>query len=200
MHQSCCWAFPELGHGQRIRHDVRRHARLQRPADDFAVEQVKLFMSPLEQDSRACVAGFPARQRCGVRLSTSAFLSRIEPMKKILGIALLALFATFGCGKKAAEEVPRVEKTGDAAGKAVLNAALQVSEMEVSALAEITDKLKSACARNKYGLSETACIELIDRRKALCLQATAQKYPGQLANVERLQEVVGSHVACLFEQ
>ncbi|MCE1183288.1 MAG: hypothetical protein LWW81_13465 [Rhodocyclales bacterium] len=121
-------------------------------------------------------------------------------MKKILGIALLALFATFGCGKKAAEEVPRVEKAGDAAGKAVLNAALQVSEMDVSALAEITDKLKSACARNKYGLSETACIELIDHRKALCLQATAQKYPGQLANVERLQEVVGSHVACLFEK
>ncbi len=66
-------------------------------------------------------------------------------MKKILGIALLALFATFGCGKKAADEVPRVEKAGDAAGKAVLNAALQVSEMDVSALAEITQVGVRSC-------------------------------------------------------
>ncbi len=59
MHQPCCWAFPEPSHGQRIRHDVRRHARLQRPADDFAVEQVEhngqvqpAFISPQIGDVR----------------------------------------------------------------------------------------------------------------------------------------------------
>ena len=31
----------EPGHGQRIRHDVCRHAWLERPANDFAVEQVE---------------------------------------------------------------------------------------------------------------------------------------------------------------
>ena len=34
------WFLAEPGHGQRG-HDVRRHARLERPADDFAVEQVE---------------------------------------------------------------------------------------------------------------------------------------------------------------
>ena len=34
-------ALPEPGHGLRVGHDVRRHARLQRTADDFAVEQVE---------------------------------------------------------------------------------------------------------------------------------------------------------------
>ena len=35
------WFLAEPGHGQRIRHDVRCHAWLQRPADDFAVEQIE---------------------------------------------------------------------------------------------------------------------------------------------------------------
>jgi hypothetical protein len=32
---------PEPRHGQRVRHDIRRHARLQRPANDFTVDQVE---------------------------------------------------------------------------------------------------------------------------------------------------------------
>jgi hypothetical protein len=41
VHQSGCRALPEPGHGQRIGHDIRRHARLQRPANDFTVDQVE---------------------------------------------------------------------------------------------------------------------------------------------------------------
>jgi len=33
-HQACGRSLAELGHGQRIRGDVRRHVRLQRPATD----------------------------------------------------------------------------------------------------------------------------------------------------------------------
>ncbi len=32
------WLLAEPGHAQRVDHDVRCHARLERPADDFAVE------------------------------------------------------------------------------------------------------------------------------------------------------------------
>ena len=41
MHQARCRSFAEPGHGQRIRHDIRRHARFLRPADDFAIEQIE---------------------------------------------------------------------------------------------------------------------------------------------------------------
>jgi hypothetical protein len=41
VHQPRSRALPEPGQGQRIRDDVRRHARLQRPANDFAVEQIE---------------------------------------------------------------------------------------------------------------------------------------------------------------
>lgn len=41
MQQLQCRVFAEPGHGQRIRHPVRRHARLQRPANDYAVDQIE---------------------------------------------------------------------------------------------------------------------------------------------------------------
>ena len=41
VHQPRCRTLPELGHGQRVSHEVRRHARLERPANNFAVEQVE---------------------------------------------------------------------------------------------------------------------------------------------------------------
>ena len=41
VHQPRCRTLPEPGHGQRIRYDVRRHARLLRPANNFAVEQIE---------------------------------------------------------------------------------------------------------------------------------------------------------------
>ena len=41
MHHAGHRLSAEPCHRQRIRHDVRRHARFQRPADHFAVEQVE---------------------------------------------------------------------------------------------------------------------------------------------------------------
>ena len=41
VHQPRRWFPAEPRHGQRIRHDVRRHAGFQRPAHHFAVEQVE---------------------------------------------------------------------------------------------------------------------------------------------------------------
>ena len=119
-------------------------------------------------------------------------------MKIILITVLMTLIGIAGCSKKSSEELANTDS--DAAGKAVANGALKVSEIDISALAGITEKIKGACDRNKYGLSEEACIQAIDDRKDICMQQTAQKYPGQIANVDRMQEVVGSHVACLFQK
>ena len=41
MHQARRRTLPETGHRQRVSHDIRRHARLQRPTYDFPVEQVE---------------------------------------------------------------------------------------------------------------------------------------------------------------
>lgn len=72
--------------------------------------------------------------------------------------------------------------------------------MDVSALSDMTEKIKGACAKNKYGLSEEACVQAIDDRKDVCLQQTAQKYPGQLSDVDRMQEVISSHLDCIFQK
>lgn len=41
MQQTRCRFAAEPRHGQRIDHEVRRHARLTRPAHDFAIEQIQ---------------------------------------------------------------------------------------------------------------------------------------------------------------
>lgn len=86
----------------------------------------------------------------------------------------------------------------DDAGVAVANAALSASGIDVSALSDITDKLEGACNRNKFGLSEEACVQAIESHKDECTQKTAQKYPGQLSDVNRMQVVVNSYVNCIF--
>ena len=59
VHQAWCWPPAEPGHGQCIGRDVRRHARFQRPANDFAVKEIKhdgqvqpAFVSPQVGDVR----------------------------------------------------------------------------------------------------------------------------------------------------
>jgi len=117
----------------------------------------------------------------------------------LIAIVMVAVIA--GCGRQKTETAAAgAGASGDAAGRAVANAALQVSELDARALAGINEKLEGACARNRFGLTEQACIQTIRTRKDLCVQQTAQKYPGQLANVDRMQEVASSYVNCLFQQ
>jgi hypothetical protein len=71
VHQSVCRALPEPGHGPRSGHDLRRHARLQRPAEDFTVEQIEhdrqvepAFIRPQVGDIRR--PDLVRRRRCEV--------------------------------------------------------------------------------------------------------------------------------------
>jgi len=119
-------------------------------------------------------------------------------MKKILVAILTILISTTGCSKKTNSE--DADANSDEIGKSVTNAALQVSGIDVSTLSGVTEKIKGACSRNKYGLSEEVCIQTVDDRKDFCMQQTAQKYPGKLSNVDRMQEVISSHIECLFQK
>lgn len=119
-------------------------------------------------------------------------------MNKILIAALaVALFGLAGCGR---QKTDAASTKSDTAGRAVANAVLQVSEIDASALSDISGKLEGACARNRFGLTEDACIQTIRTRKDACIQQTAQKYPGQLSNVDRMQDVASSYVNCLFQR
>ncbi|MES3024538.1 MAG: hypothetical protein V4857_23465 [Pseudomonadota bacterium] len=121
-------------------------------------------------------------------------------MNKLLIGLLVAAIGAAGCNRQA-DDVPAAttpSSAGEAAGIAVANTALQVSKLDVSALTTITPKLEAACARNKYGLSEAECRQKISERKELCSQQTARQYPGELGNVNRMQEVVATYVDCLL--
>lgn len=99
------------------------------------------------------------------------------------------------------EEVQAVEEEQKSdTGLAVANAALQVSGADVSMLQDMGGKLEKSCARNKYGLSEAECIDRLRQRSDLCANQTAARFPGQIGNVDRMQEVMQSYVGCIFEQ
>jgi hypothetical protein len=124
-------------------------------------------------------------------------------MKKTLAVIIIALIASVGCSKHSShgnKDEVSANAPDNSAGEAVANAVLSAADMDVSALAGVTDKLEGACARNKYGLSEEECVEAIRTRKDACMQQTARQFPGQLSDVSRMQEVVGSYVGCIFEK
>lgn len=98
------------------------------------------------------------------------------------------------------EEVAVVEAERDSgAGVAIANTALQVSGADASMLTDLTGRLEKGCARNKYGLSEDACVARLRDRGDLCAAKTAQNYPGQNGDVERMQIVTKAYVGCIFE-
>ncbi|WP_426340208.1 hypothetical protein ACN9MZ_28900 [Pseudoduganella sp. S-14] len=100
-----------------------------------------------------------------------------------------------------AEKVQVVEAEQEPdSGAAVANAVLQASSADVSMLKDVGSKLERACARNKYGLSESECIDRMRQRSDLCANRTASRFPGQIGNTDRMQLVVQDYVSCIFER
>lgn len=93
---------------------------------------------------------------------------------------------------------PKADQAPDA-GVALANAALQVSKADAGMLKNIGFKLEASCARNKYGLSESACIDRVRQRGDLCANTTAAQFPGQIGNTDRMQEIVQVYVGCIFQ-
>lgn len=85
-------------------------------------------------------------------------------------------------------------------GAAAIDVALQASGVEASQLKQMGGQLEKSCARNKYGLSESDCIERLHEREELCAASTAQRFPGQIGDSARLQTVALAYVGCIFEE
>ncbi|VXB72627.1 hypothetical protein [Massilia sp. 9I] len=122
----------------------------------------------------------------------------------ILAIPLLA----FGWGANSylerrgtAEEVSAATEHEDMVpGVAALDAALHASGVDATLLEELAGRLEKSCARNKFGLSESACIERLREREDVCATATAQRFPGEIGQTSRLQKITVAYVGCIFEQ
>jgi hypothetical protein len=120
--------------------------------------------------------------------------------KALLSIAFV-MAALSGCSKhqsSASVDDDTVIKSS-AADKVAVDAVLQVAELDTSVFSEISDKLEGACYRNRFGLTEDACIQTIRMRKHACTYETIQKYPGKLASADSRQEVATNYVDCLFQ-
>ena len=85
-------------------------------------------------------------------------------------------------------------------GDAFANTVLKVSGADVSMLKDMGSKLEKSCARNKYGLSESECIDRMRQRSDLCANRTAARFPGQIGDTDRMQIVVQNYVNCIFER
>lgn len=96
-------------------------------------------------------------------------------------------------------EVAEAEQKPDS-GSAVADAVLQVSGADAGMLRDVGGKMEKSCARNKYGLSETECIDRIRQRGDLCANQTAARFPGQIGNTDRMQVIVQAYVGCIFER
>jgi hypothetical protein len=84
--------------------------------------------------------------------------------------------------------------------KTAINTLLKLSDIDATILEGISEKLEKSCAKNKYGLSEDDCIAAIRSRKDICSQQTAEKFPGQISDTDKMQLVVTHYVDCLFEK
>jgi hypothetical protein len=102
----------------------------------------------------------------------------------------LAMLAALGCAMTLAS----------AADEALANGVLKASAADVGMLKNLGGKLEKSCARNKYGLSESECVERIQKRGDLCASQTAARFPGQIGNTDRMQVIVQDYVGCIFAQ
>lgn len=85
-------------------------------------------------------------------------------------------------------------------GTALANAAISASGVDGNLLHSLSGRLERSCARNKYGLSESACIARVREREDGCAAHTAQRFPGQIGNTDRMGMLVQAYVACIFEK
>ena len=97
------------------------------------------------------------------------------------------------------EGAAALEQQESGAGVAIANAALRLSEADASILHSLSGRLERGCARNKYGLSEQACVARLREREDGCATQTAQRFPGQIGDTGRTEVVARAYVACIFE-
>ena len=74
----------------------------------------------------------------------------------------------------------------------------KVSELSARIFSDVNEGLLSSCVNNQLGLTREDCVQTVHDRKELCQRQTIQKFPETTASPAVMQEVVSSHVACIF--
>jgi hypothetical protein len=160
-------------------------------------------------------AGSPAESapdtRLRERMRTAPEAAPVKHSWNLGLVAKVAVLVALGWGLNTAiehrrqaaepEEVEVAEaEPAQSSGDAFANAVLKVSGADVSMLKDMGSKLEKSCARNKYGLSESECIDRVRQRSDLCANRTAARFPGQIGDTDRMQVVVQDYVSCIFER
>lgn len=97
------------------------------------------------------------------------------------------------------EEVTVVAEQESKPDVAAADAVLRLSSADASLLNSLSGRLEKACARNKYGLTENACIARLREREDVCATKTAQRFPGQIGDTDRMQAITHAYIGCIFE-
>jgi len=106
-------------------------------------------------------------------------------------------------GEEAEVEVVEVEQQAPStgAGGVIANAAFQMADMDSDRLLKnIGARVEKSCARNKYGLSEEACIDRLRARGDQGASQTAARFPGKVTDTGRMQQLVEAYAGCVFER
>jgi len=98
-------------------------------------------------------------------------------------------------------EVAEVEQQPSSSGSVIANAAFQLADMDSGTLLQkIGPRVEKSCARNKYGLSEDACIDRLRTRGDMCASQTAARFPGKVTDTGKMQQLVEAYAGCVFER
>jgi hypothetical protein len=98
-------------------------------------------------------------------------------------------------------DVAEVQQQPSSSGSFIADAAFKVADMDAARLLQdLGPRVEKSCARNKYGLSEEACIDRIRSRGDMCASQAAARFPGKVADTGRMQQVVGAYAGCVFER
>jgi hypothetical protein len=116
----------------------------------------------------------------------------------VLGWGVSVLIARRQHGAAVAETAA-VAQQESGAGVAAADAILRVSGADATLLHSLSGRLERACVRNKYGLTEQACIARLREREDGCATKTAQRFPGQIGDTGRMQLITKAYVGCIFE-
>lgn len=128
--------------------------------------------------------------------------------KVLLLIVLVLIFKVLVERRQAVRPEERVtvlvmqeeeNKPGMDPGLALANAAISASGVDATLLHSLSGRLEKSCARNKYGLSESACIARVREREDGCAAHTSRRFPGQIGTTDRMGVLVQAYVACIFE-
>jgi hypothetical protein len=133
------------------------------------------------------------RARLPVRPAQGSSLAWVLVLALVAGIVWAA-----GAALHRGHAMP-AEQQDTSAGARVTNVVLQAAGADVDMLKDLSGRLEGACARNKYGLSEEACLARLHAREDLCATGTAQRFPGAIADTGRMQAVIKAYVGCIFE-